>query len=130
MKKGFLFTAILITPPILFAHGLMKSYQLALENDPTFRAAISQTLATKENVPISLSALLPTISASANPSITRAGFSGTNYLSSSGGTTSLSPRNNTQRAYTLSLTLTQTIFNFAQFANLASALATAKSAEA
>jgi outer membrane protein len=65
------------------------------------------------------------------PSLTRTGFAGTYYQSTVGDSANfLSPRNNTQRAYTLTLTATQTVFNFAQFANVQGQVAAAKGADA
>lgn len=117
----------------LSAHAtdLLEVYQQAQKSDPIFQQAIAQRLATKEGVPINLSALLPNLSVNANPSVARIGQAGTNFVSTTSSSASfLQPRNNTQRAYTLSLSLTQTVFNYAQFAALANATATSKEADA
>lgn len=47
-----------------FALNLMQSYEAALENDPTFRAAIKEYEAGEYNVTIGRSALLPKVNAS------------------------------------------------------------------
>lgn len=113
------------------AADLLEVYQQAQVSDAVFQQAIAQALSTKEGVPISVAALLPNIALSYVPSITRSGYAGT-YFSSTTGTSAnfLNPRNNTQRAYALTLTATQTVFDFARFANVAGSIATAKGADA
>src|SRR3990167_7296367 len=106
------------------ATDLVEVYQQALSSDPTYQQAVSQRLATKEGVPISLSSLLPNIALTFNPGVTRSGFSGANVATGS------SPRNNTLRFYNLTLSVTQTVFNYSQFMTLASALATSSGADA
>ncbi len=108
----------------VFAADLVEVYQQALSSDTIYQQAISQELSTKEGVPISLASLLPNVAASFNPSVTRSAYAGANvaFLNT--------PRNNTQKNYDLALNVNQTVFNYAQFANLAGALSTAKSAEA
>lgn len=113
------------------AADLLEVYQQAQTSDPIFQQAIAQRLSTREGLPISISTLLPNISVSGVPSVTRTGLSGSNVTSTTSNSASfLAPRNNTQRAYTLTLSVTQTVFNYAQFANVAGALATAKGADA
>lgn len=107
------------------AANLLEVYQQALYSDPIYQQAISQRLATKEGVPISLSALLPTLAMTANPSVTRSHFSGANT-----GGIGLVPRNNTVRYYELALTATQTVFNYSQFVTVARQIATSKAADA
>lgn len=132
MKKSFLLLIALASWQLpVQAADLLEVYHQAQNSDPIFQQAVSQRLATKEGVPISLSALLPNIYFTATPSITRSGFAGTNYSTTSSATGgSISPRNNTQRAYTMTLTATQTIFNFAQFSAVAGQVATSKEADA
>lgn len=133
MKKRFLllFVALLTWHVNASAADLLEVFQQALSSDPKYQQAIAQRLATNEGVPINVAALLPNITASAIPSVTRTGVSGTNYSSTTGSTTGsfLTPRNNTQRAYSLTLTVTQTVFNFAQFAAVAGAMSTSKAAD-
>jgi outer membrane protein len=106
------------------ATNLLTIYHQALLNDTIYQQAISQRLSTKEEVPISLAALLPNLSANTNPTVTRSGFSGTNLNDH------FSPRNTTIRSYGLTLTLTQTVFNAAQFAAVAGSLSVSKGADA
>lgn len=111
-----------------YAADLIEVYKQALVCDPIFQQAIYQRLATKEGLPISISALLPQVNLNLNPFVTRTGYSGSFIKSIDGGF--ISPRNNTMRAYYMTLTVTQTIFNFAQFASVAGAYATSKGADA
>jgi outer membrane protein len=106
------------------AADLVEVYQQALSSDPTYQQAISQELSTKEGVPISLASLLPNVAASFNPSVTRTAYSGVNVAFFN------TPRNNTAKNYDLVLSLNQTVFNYAQFANLSSAFSNSKGAEA
>lgn len=124
MKKLLIFLTTLICLQSAHATDLLEVYQQALSSDPIYQQAVSQRLSTKEGVPISLSSLLPNIALTYNPGITRSGFSGANVATGS------SPRNNTLRFYNLTLSLTQTVFNYAQFMTLASALATSSGADA
>ena len=108
-----------------FAADLIEVYQQALYSDPIYQQAISQRLATKQGVPISLSSLLPAINLTANPSLTRSAYSGANTAG-----IGFTGRNNTARYYELALTASQTVFDYAQFMNLASSIATSKAADA
>ena len=111
------------------AADLIQVYQQAQTSDAQYQEAVAQRLATKEGVPISASALLPNLSATISPSITRTGISGSSLLTDVNGE-AVNPRNNTQRAYAMTLTATQTVFNFAQFTQVAGALSTSKGADA
>jgi outer membrane protein len=106
------------------AADLLEAAQSALTSDPLYQQAIAQRLSTNESVPIAVSALLPQISTTANPSLTRTGYSGSDVGDG------FSPRNVTVRAYTLSLNITQTVFDYSQFATVAGAVSTAKGADA
>jgi outer membrane protein len=124
MKKILLITAALTCIQSAHATDLLEVYQQALTSDPTYQQAVSKRLATKEGVQISLSSLLPNISLSYNPAVTRSGFSGTNFRTGS------SPRNNTVRNYDLALTLSQTVFDYSSYMNLASAFSISSGADA
>ena len=108
------------------ATDLLEVYQQALSSDPIYQQALSQRLFTKEGVPISAAALLPNVSLAVVPSITRTANSG----AQTAGIAALTPRNNTARAYTVTLTATQTIFNYTQFTTVAGAVALSKGADA
>lgn len=120
---GFL---TLCSLPAAYATDLIQAYQDALTSDPVYQQAISQRLSTREGVPISIASILPAISLSANPNITRTAYAGSNL----GGVVALYPRNNTAQNYDLALVATQTVFNYASFANIAGQLAAAKGADA
>ncbi|EKD73899.1 MAG: hypothetical protein ACD_45C00151G0003 [uncultured bacterium] len=121
MKKKFLFAIALCMPLHSLAADLMDVFRQALVSDPTYQQAISQRLSTREGVPISLAGLLPSASITGQgPNITRIAASG----SASTNTTT------TQRGYNVTLNLSQTVFDFSQFAGLASANALAKGADA
>ncbi len=108
------------TSPI-FATNLLDTYQQALCSDQIFQQAVNQRLSDKQGVPISLSALLPSLGVIAQPNISKSNISGS-------GATFVG--SNTERGYSLTLTLNQTVFNFAQFANLRGAKALSKQADA
>lgn len=130
MKRLTLSLIVLMLSPLAAnASNLLEVYRQAQISDPIFQQAVSQRLATKEGVPISLSSLLPNLLLNFNPTISRQGYSGSNLQTDIDGNT-ISPRNNTQRAYNLSLSLTQTVFDYAQIANLEGACATSKGADA
>lgn len=114
------------------AADLIEVYKQAQLCDPTFQQAVAQRLSTKEGVPISLAAILPNLSVSANPTVSRYGYAGTNYDTVTGGSSGsfVLPRNLTQRTYTLNLSLNQTIFNFAQFYTVEQQLDLSKAADA
>jgi outer membrane protein len=102
------------------AANLMEVYQQALMSDQVFQQALSQRLITRQGLPISISAVLPALSATVNPYITKTSVSGaTNFIGS-----------NTVRGYTFNLALTQTVFNFAQFANIGVNCSLSKQADA
>ncbi len=123
MKKNivlvlfFLFSMSITS--LSYAADLLQVYKQALFSDPVYQQAIAQELATGENVPISRSYLLPNLGFQAVPSILKATGSGP---------ASTVDDTLRERGYTYSLTLTQTIFDVAQTANLSQQKATAKQA--
>lgn len=132
-KKNLLIIALSCWQVSAHAADLLTITQQALLSDPIYQQAVSQRLAVNEGVPISISALLPNLAVTATPAVTRTGFAGTNFVSVLPGSTGsgfVTPRNITVRSYALTLTATQTVFNFAQFSGVASAVATAKGADA
>lgn len=130
MKNGLIrLICLMLMPASSMAANLLEVYQQAQTSDPTYQEAISQRLSDKQGVPISIANLLPNLQATVNPSVTRSGFSGSLYNTDVDGTP-LSPRNNTTRAYTLALTATQTVFDFAKFSQVAGSLDISKGADA
>lgn len=128
-KKIGMFLVLLSWQSHANAANLLEVYQQALYSDPVFHQGVAQSLVTRDNIPISISYILPNISLFTNPTVSRYGFSGTEYRTGTIGNVSVfDPRNITQRTYTLDLTLTQPVFNFGLFANIAVQLENAKSA--
>jgi outer membrane protein len=126
MKKSILVMVLLFAClTSANAADLLEVYQQALCSDPIYQQAVSQRLATKQGVPISLASLLPSLVMTVNPSITRSGFSGANTHG-----IGFTARNNTVQNYELALTATQTVFDYSQLANLKGSVATSKSADA
>ena len=128
-SRLLLFILLLCVQITTHASDLVEVFQQALMSDPIYQQAIAERLSTKEGVPINISALLPNLSITANPTLSRSAFSGNNYDTNVAGVP-LTPRNNTNLAYTLALTATQVVFDFAKFANVSNALATSKGADA
>lgn len=129
LKKILLFTVFFFWHLNALASDLLEVYQQALYHDPIFQQAIAKSLVTKDNVPISISYLLPNISVFTNPTVSRYGFSGTEYRTGSIGSIDFfDPRNLTQRTYTLDLSIKQAVFNFGLYANVLVQLENAKSA--
>lgn len=102
---------------------LIAVYKQAQISDPLFQQAVAQRLSTKEGVPISVATLLPNIDLQTNPFVTRSSYSGTQFSSNT-------PRNITSRGYNLTLSATQTIFDFAEFSTVAQQLSLSKAADA
>lgn len=126
MKKPILLALALVgIQSSAYAADLLEVYQQALTSDPTYQQAISTRLSTREGVPIMIAQLLPTITLAVTPSVTRTGESGSAVQSSFP-----LPRNITTRANTMTLSLTQTVFNYAEFAQVAEQLSLAKGADA
>lgn len=130
-KKILLVCILLCWHSFAHAANLIEVYQQAQNSDPVFQQAVAQRLSTREGVPISASALLPNIAFTASPSVDKVGYSGSNFdpvINNSG--SYINPRNLTQRNFSMSLSLTQTIFNFAQFSAVAQQVSLAKGADA
>jgi outer membrane protein len=102
------------------AADLMEVYSQAFISDQAFQQSISQQLANKQGVPISLSNILPYLGAVVTPNTSKTIRSGLNPLLGS----------SSQSGYTANLTLNQTVFNFSQFANLSQELSLSKQADA
>jgi outer membrane protein len=132
MKK---FASLLISFIVLFseaqAANLLAVYDQAQRSDPIFQQAVAQRLATQTGVPISVAALLPNILFTAQPSVSRIGYSGSNFVPVVGDSAAfLNPRNITERTYEMNLSVTQTVFNFAQFSSVAQQVSLSKGADA
>lgn len=121
MKKIILFfLTFFVIATEAQAQNLLQVYQQAVVSDPTFQQAIAQRLSNQEALPINIGALLPNANVLVTPSVTKTLTSGSAALTA----------DNTQRGYSVQLAITQTIFNFAQFAAVAGAEDTCKQADA
>lgn len=121
MKKIFCILLCFLVSTPLYAADLLEVYQQAIESDPIYQQNIANMLATKENVNISLSSLLPNIGATAQPYLSRTLSSGPAFQFVG---------SDRRRGYNVNLTITQTIFDYAQFANFAESRSQAKQASA
>jgi outer membrane protein len=121
MKKILLFIiAFFGINPLATAADLLQVYQQALFSDPIYQQALEQRLFDQEGVPINRAPLFPQALFNGGPSVTK-------FSQSPPGT----PSNNvTSRGYSFTLTLTQTVFDYAQFKALSSAHAVSKQADA
>ena len=99
---------------------LIQVYQQALVSDALYQQAIAQRLYDKQGVPINVSALLPTLALQFTPSISKSQFTGA----------TLEPSSNTTKQNVLNLSLTQTVFNMAQYMAVAGATSISKQADA
>lgn len=92
------------------AMGLMQAYDAALQNDPTYRSAISDSQAGKEYKAIGRSGLLPTLQYSYATSQNKAETTAPNFLGKETTT------NTDYRSITNNVSLRQTLFNLDTFA--------------
>lgn len=120
LKSGLVFS-ILFLASTAHAADLIQVYHQALVSDQIFQQAVAQRLSTKEGVPISLSALLPSATYTAIPTLSK---------SNTSGSAAVLVGSNTQRGYTLNLSLNQTIFNFSSFMSVDMARLLSKGADA
>jgi len=133
IKKYFLLLltlSCLLINQTAFATDLIKIYQEALSCDPTYQQAVAQRLVDKQGVPINLALLLPSLTLQDTPSVMRSQFAGAQIEPIPGTVGALQPSNDTTRMNVYQLTLTQTVFNFAQISALAGARALSKQADA
>ena len=105
----------------IYAANLLEVYQEAIVSDPVYQQNIAQALATAENANISLANLLPNIGATARPYLMKQVTSGPANI--------YNPSDR-RRGYNVNLSITQTVFDFAKFANFAQTRAQAKQASA
>lgn len=117
VKKIIVLASFYVLSNQVFGADLLMVYKQALENDPTFQMARAQWLSDKENIAITRGALLPAFDI---------GASYGRYMQDVKSQSSNQYYN--QGAY--SLTLTQPIFNFKSWSQLAQAKATVKSSAA
>ncbi len=85
--------------------GLMQAYEAALQNDPTYLAAVNEALAGQEARAIGFSNLLPTLSLSASTSQIRSD------VTTTGASTEASRRRNEYPSSSFSVQVRQPLFN-------------------
>ncbi len=123
MKKYFISLLVLFISSFWslssFATDLLQVYRDAQQNDPTFKSAEAQWLATQQLIPINRAALLPSFVASGfdNAAHTRQSFADTSNSFN-------------QSEYAYALTLNQTIFNWQYWKLLSTAKSQVKQAQA
>lgn len=120
MKKIFVFFTILLMAVEVRAADLLDAYQHALCSDPIYQQAIAQHFSDKENVPISLSRLLPQAGINVSEFWVKSRSSG--VISLVGG--------QSYRGYDAFLDIKQTIFDFGKFAAVDNAYSISKEADA
>jgi outer membrane protein len=126
MRKPLLLSLLLTSvlcaiSPFTMAANLTEVYQQALFSDPTYQQAVAQRMADKEGLPISRAQLFPQVYLNGGPTLTH-------YHESS---VAQFPEFSTgSRGYSMTLSLNQTVFNYAQFKAVAGACAASKAADA
>ena len=123
MKKYVISLMLTCSATPVWAADLIDVYQQAAQSDPVYQAAVSTRLSHREALPQSIAGLLPNLSGTANTTGNRVGTSNAKTLRSLEGTS-----NYNSKGYTL--TLTQPLLNFANWAQVSQANYTAKQADA
>ncbi len=135
MIKKLLITSIIGTSlAASAAYGqianLIDIYHAALKSDPKFQQALAQRDIAQQQLPLSVAALLPQINLQGNAGYTKTKIHGDNIFNTvSGGYSNINATNKTKNLG-FTVTLSQTIFNFTNWMNLASAKNSVKSAYA
>lgn len=120
MKKNGILLACLLCSQLTYGENLIQVFNQAKDSDPIFQQAIANRLAVHENVPITLSALLPQLNLKTNASITRSDLTPEHSP----------PAALTSRAYLVSLSLQQSVFDVSKWLHVAIADDQAKEADA
>jgi outer membrane protein len=110
--------AVLFLSQTSFAVDLITVYQQALSSDPVFKQALATYQSDMEKVPQAVAVLLPNLSLSGEGGLEKDMRSGT------------AGSNSSQRTLGFGLSLTQTVFNFAEWKALSSASYTVKASQA
>ncbi len=123
-----LILVLMLVPGLASAEDLLQVYQQARASDPVLAQADAQRLATQEGISQARAALLPQLSASYNYSSSHGTSSNTRLFNTANGFQIFSFTASDQSYGTiLRGTLSQTLFNFSDWANLKAAHAQAKS---
>lgn len=117
--------ALLASAPSLYAQDLLQVYKDALQNDPTFQQALANREITQTQIPLNLANLLPQLNATETGSYTRTTVSGPDSTNNSN-----FPSAGSGKSLGLQLSLSQSVFNWANWMNLVSAHNSVKAAYA
>jgi outer membrane protein len=121
MKKILTILAAFFYAGCVHATTLMQVYEQALASDPIYQQAVAQRLATNEIVPLNIAPLLPQASIDGGPLLNKTHVNGV---------ADSSALSTTSRGYSMTLSLSQTVFNYAQIRALTGAKATSRQADA
>ena len=123
--------ALALMPAFAHAEDLLQAYQQARASDPVLAQAEATKLATREGIVQARALLLPSLSASYTYSRSHGTSSSSQPFSTSNGFQVLNfTSSNYSYGTTLQGTLSQTLFNFSDWANLKAAHANARSQDA
>jgi outer membrane protein len=123
--------ALALMPAFAHAEDLLQAYQQARASDPVLAQAEATKLATREGVVQARALLLPSLSASYSYSQSHGTSSSSQPFSTSNGFQVLNfTSSNHSYGTALQGTLSQTLFNFSDWANLKAAHANARSQDA
>ena len=131
MKKIILgISALLAMAALTTAHAtnLLQVYKDALKNDPQFKQALGSRQVSAEQVPQSVAQLLPQINFQGTGQYHKQTVRGNNILN--GTIPGRLDQHNNQKSLGFSVDVTQSIFNFTNWMNVASARYTVKAAYA
>ncbi len=112
------------------AASLMQVYGQALKSDPTFKQAYATEMSVAESVPTSLAVLLPQVALNSSAVWTKYTTESSNYASGVSHSGSRLRTTLRRRITDVNLSVTQKIFDFNSWLQLASAKASVKAAKA
>src|SRR5258708_39322962 len=114
--RWLVFASGLLLPLAASANGLMKVYDLALTNDPTYLAAQFARDANVEARPLALAPLLPQLNGAYRPAKDHFEFTPPDASTcAQAGQPAGCTFTSSNRPYTVSLTLSQSIFDWSAF---------------
>ncbi|MBX9586035.1 MAG: TolC family outer membrane protein [Gammaproteobacteria bacterium] len=132
MRKDFyrslLLCGVMMLPLSCFAADLSEVFEDAYSNDPTFKAAQAEFQAIRQNIPLNISNFLPHIALSSSATRSRQDSDFGNAAAATAAGFSQQPFYDNNTNFTLSAT--QSIFNYGNWASLSTARAQVKQAAA
>lgn len=127
-NRNFFLYSILLLPLCAPAADLSAVFEDAYANDPTFKAAQAEFQAIRQNIPLNISNFLPHIVFSSSASRTRQHSEFGNAVEAA--TSGFSQKSFYDDNTNLTISATQSIFNYANWASLSTARAQVKEAAA